>query len=62
MLLPVYVSGYKFKEKIFNFFVNGNSGKTYGQVPRSPVKIFFAVLAAAALIIAAMLLFKNIAP
>jgi hypothetical protein len=59
MLLPVYVSGYKFRDKIFSFFVNGNTGKTFGQVPRSPIKILLAVLAAAAIAVAALLLFNN---
>lgn len=62
MLLPVYVSGYKFKDKVFNFFVNGNTGKTYGQVPRSPVKIFFAVLLGLAIITAAVILLNNYNP
>lgn len=59
MLLPVYVSGFKFKEKLYNFFVNGNTGKTFGKVPRSAVKILFAVLGAAAVIGAVLFLLKD---
>lgn len=59
MLLPVYLSSYKFKDKVYSFFVNGNTGKTAGKVPRSPIKILFAVLAAAAILIGALLLYNN---
>lgn len=62
MLLPVYTSGFKYNQKIYNFFVNGNTGRTFGAVPRSPVKIFFAVLFAIALIVATLLLIQNFSP
>ena len=44
ILLPVYVSAYKFKEKQYNFFVNGQTGEISGQRPYSFWKIFFLVL------------------
>lgn len=59
MLLPVYVSNYTFRQKLYNFFVNGNTGKTYGFVPRSPLKILRAVLISAAFVAAVILLFKR---
>lgn len=59
MLLPLYVSSYSFKDKVYSFFVNGCTGKIFGKVPRSPVKILFAVLGAAALIVAALLLGQH---
>jgi len=45
ILLPVYISTYKFKGKRYNFFVNGQSGVISGQRPYSFWKIFFFVLA-----------------
>ncbi|OAD90497.1 DNA helicase PriA [Aequorivita soesokkakensis] len=45
ILLPVYISTYKFKGKRYNFFVNGQSGTISGQRPYSFWKIFFFVLA-----------------
>ena len=59
MLLPVYVSGFRFKEKIYNFFVNGNTGKTYGKVPRSPIKIAIAILIGVAIVVGGLLLYNN---
>ncbi len=44
ILLPVYISAYMFKEKRYNFFVNGQTGKLSGQRPYSFWKIFFFVL------------------
>ena len=44
ILLPVYVSAYKFKEKQYNFFVNGQNGNISGQRPYSFWKIFFLVV------------------
>ncbi len=45
ILLPVYISAYKFNGKRYNFFVNGQTGVLSGQRPYSFWKIFFFVLA-----------------
>lgn len=45
ILLPVYISAYRYKGKRYNFFVNGQSGVLSGQRPYSFWKIFFFVLA-----------------
>lgn len=58
MLVPVYLSSYKFKDKIYSFFVNGNTGKTAGKVPRSPIKILLAILGAVAVCVGAYLLYN----
>ena len=44
ILLPMYVSAYTFKEKQYNFFVNGQTGQLSGQRPYSFWKIFFLVI------------------
>lgn len=44
ILLPVYVSAYRFRGKRFNFFVNGQTGVVSGQRPYSFWKIFFFVV------------------
>ena len=44
VLLPVYISTYRFKGKRYNFFVNGQSGVISGERPYSFWKIFFLVL------------------
>jgi DNA-directed RNA polymerase subunit RPC12/RpoP len=50
ILLPVYISAYRFKEKRYNFFVNGQNGTLSGQRPYSFWKIFFFVLAIVAIL------------
>jgi predicted RNA-binding Zn-ribbon protein involved in translation (DUF1610 family) len=57
ILLPIYISRYKFKNKQYNFFVNGESGEIYGQRPYSFWKIFFLVLSIVLLILV-LYLFK----
>ncbi|WP_313112712.1 DNA helicase PriA [Aequorivita sediminis] len=44
ILLPVYISTYRFKGKRYNFYVNGQSGIISGDRPYSFWKIFFLVL------------------
>ncbi len=58
ILLPVYISAYTFKEKRYNFFVNGQTGKLAGQRPYSFWKIFFFSLFIIA-VIALLFLLTN---
>ena len=44
ILLPVYVSAYRYNGKEYNFFINGENGTISGSRPYSAWKIFFAVL------------------
>ena len=44
ILLPVYISAYRYNGKRYNFFVNGQSGVLSGQRPYSFWKIFLFVL------------------
>jgi len=44
ILLPVYVSAYRYNGKEYNFFVNGENGQISGTRPYSFWKIFFTVL------------------
>ncbi len=43
-LLPVYVGHHTFKQKNYNFYVNGSTGKISGKAPVSGWKVFFLVL------------------
>ncbi|MFD2587881.1 DNA helicase PriA [Croceitalea marina] len=44
ILLPVYISAYRFNGKEYNFFINGENGTISGTRPYSFWKIFFAVI------------------
>ena len=59
LLLPVYVSAFKFKDKIYQFLVNGRTGEVQGERPYSWVKISLAVLAGLAIALTIYLLTKS---
>ncbi|MDC6366352.1 MULTISPECIES: DNA helicase PriA [Flavobacteriaceae] len=44
ILLPVYVSAYRYKGKEYNFFINGENGSISGSRPYSAWKIILAIL------------------
>lgn len=45
LLLPVWISSYKYKDKIYQFMVNGQTGKVSGKIPLSVPKIMITVVA-----------------
>jgi len=58
ILLPVWISSYRFKDKTYRFLVNARTGEVQGERPWSWVKITLAVLAAA-IVIAAIIYFAS---
>jgi len=44
LLLPVWMACFKYKEKVYNFMVNGQTGKVSGKIPISPVKVAITVV------------------
>ena len=58
ILLPVYISAYRYNGKRYNFFVNGQTGTLSGQRPYSFWKIFLFILMIIA-IIATIVYFTN---
>lgn len=46
ILLPIWMSAFRFRDKIYRFVVNGRTGEVQGERPYSPWKIAFAVLLA----------------
>jgi hypothetical protein len=59
ILLPVYVSSYRYNGKEYNFFVNGETGALSGKRPYSFWKIFFAILAGLIVIGVLVMLANN---
>lgn len=56
LLLPIWISNYKYQEKVYHFMVNGQTGKVSGKTPISAIKVAITIVAAvAALAIAAWL-------
>lgn len=58
VLLPVWISSYRYNAKVYRFLINGQTGKVQGERPYSALKIFLAVLLAAA-VIAVIVLIAN---
>lgn len=50
ILLPVWVTSYRYNEKVFNIVINARTGEVQGERPYSVIKIVLASLAAIALI------------
>jgi len=44
ILLPMWMSAYKFKEKAYRFLINGQTGQVNGEYPKSALKISLVVL------------------
>ena len=44
ILLPVWMSAFRFRDRVYRFVVNGRSGEVQGERPYSPWKIAFAIL------------------
>ena len=45
ILLPVWISAYGYRSKIFRFIINGRTGEVQGQRPYSAIKIALAIIA-----------------
>jgi DNA-directed RNA polymerase subunit RPC12/RpoP len=58
VLLPIWISAYRFRERVFRILVNARTGEVQGERPWSFWKIFFAV-AAALLVVAVIVLIAN---
>jgi predicted RNA-binding Zn-ribbon protein involved in translation (DUF1610 family) len=43
VLLPVWIMAYQFRDKLYRFLINGQTGRATGQAPLSWTKVFIAV-------------------
>lgn len=50
ILLPVYISSYRYDNKRYSFYINGQTGVIHGERPYSFWKIFLAIVAVLALL------------
>lgn len=49
ILLPIYISAYYFKKKLYRFLINGRTGEVQGERPWSVIKIIIAIIIVAAI-------------
>lgn len=59
ILLPVYMSSYIYKNKLYHFFLNGRTGRLTGDRPYSPIKIAIAIIIGIVALIAFILLLNS---
>lgn len=54
LLLPIWLSSFKYKQKIYQFMVNGQTGRVGGRTPVSAIRVAIALIIAAAIIYAVL--------
>ena len=57
LLLPIWISAFKFNGKLYQFVVNGRTGQVIGEYPKSTAKIVVLVVAIIAIIAALIMIF-----
>lgn len=56
ILVPIYVGHYNYKQKLYNFYVNGFNGRIGGKTPVSKVKVGLTIFIVLLLIVGGILL------
>lgn len=59
VLLPIWMSAYRYKEKVYKFLVNGQTGEVKGQAPLSAIKVTLLTLLGIAAAIGIFMLIQN---
>ncbi len=59
VLLPIWIAGYRYRDKTYQFLVNGQTGEVEGDAPYSVWKIAFFVLALLALMIVFLMIYAG---
>ena len=56
VLLPVWIMAYRYRDRVFRFLVNGQTGRTTGQAPISKAKVLAASVTGVALLLLVLIL------
>ena len=56
VLVPLWISAYRYRDKVYRFMVNGQNGEVQGESPKSAWKIFFLVLGILVLLFVVLML------
>ena len=59
LLLPIWFSSFNFNGKVFQFVVNGQTGKVGGKSPISPIKVAIAVIIGLIVLVLLFILFMG---
>jgi hypothetical protein len=58
VLFPMWIASYRYKDKVYHFLVNGQTGEVQGQAPISWIKVVLVVLVSMIVIAVLFLLFS----
>ncbi len=59
VLLPVWISAYRYRDKVFRFLINGQTGEVSGESPKSLWKIALLTVAILVLVFVMLVLFGR---
>ena len=59
LLLPIWISSFKYNDKIYQFMINGQTGKVSGKTPISFIRVAIAVILASIAIGLILYLYKS---
>ncbi len=59
ILLPIWISAYMYKRKVYRFMINGQTGEVDGESPVSIIKVLLLILGIVAVIGGAYFFFSN---
>jgi DNA-directed RNA polymerase subunit RPC12/RpoP len=59
VLAPIWIANFKFKDKVYNLVVNGQTGKISGKSPISPIKVAIAIIIAIIVLVVLFNLMGN---
>jgi LSD1 subclass zinc finger protein len=59
VLLPVWISAYRYRDKVFRFLVNGQTGEVSGESPMSWAKVTMITIAIVVIVFILLVLFSN---
>ena len=59
ILAPIWIANFKFKDKVYNIVVNGQTGKISGKSPISALKVILAIIITIIVLIVLYSLLNN---
>jgi DNA-directed RNA polymerase subunit RPC12/RpoP len=58
VLFPVWIASYRYRDKVYHFLINGQTGEVQGQAPISWIKVAIVVIIVTIFVIALLLIFS----
>lgn len=59
VLFPVWIASYRYKDEIYHFLINGQTGEVQGQAPISWIRVMFVIVVAVIILTLLFLLFSQ---